>query len=168
MSDVYEKTFPNAGPGPDELSLRAIAGREDVDAIILLLQRDYLCSKCRKQVRTVAAQYEAFRSAGAEVVAVLPEPKDRVVKWVTSYDLPFPFFADPETVLGDALEQPVRFGLLGKAADLIGRMPEAALFDARNGSLELVNVHRGKYPADRPSVEQLLEWVEDLEREDAD
>jgi peroxiredoxin Q/BCP len=148
----------NVGPGPDPCSLPALA--DDHDALVVLLQRDHHCTNCRSQVQQVAERYPAFGEAGAEVTSVVPEPRERVAEWQDSYDLPYPLLADPGAALGDALDQPVRFGPLGRLSDFLGRMPEALVFDCR-GDPELAWAHRGSSTFDRPEVEDLLAAVED-------
>lgn len=149
----------NVGAGPSSLSLSDLAIDEDTDAIVLLCQRDYHCRQCRQQVKDVAARYDEFESVNAVVVSVLPEPAERARQWQDSYDLPFPLLADPQTEVGDTADQPTRFGRLGQTFDLVGRMPEAIVFNTTDGDLNPVFVHRGTSPGDRPSVNTLLEQV---------
>ena len=155
-----DATLPNVGTGPDELSLSTLARREDVGAIVLLLQRDYYCPKCRQQVQDVATRYDEFTAAGAEVVSVVPDVAEKVQTWQDSYDLPYPLLADDGTTLGDAYDQPTRFGALGKLHDMVGRMPEAVVLDTRDGTLKTAFVYEGTSPSDRPSIDQLLAEVE--------
>lgn len=142
----------NGGAGPDPLRLDAL----DASFVVLLFQRDYLCSKCRNQVQEIAARYEQFRERNAVVVSVLPEPKERAAEWTANYELPFPVVADPETTTADRFGQPVRFGFLGELHDLLGRMPLAVLIDNRGAEPRLVYSHVGESPSDRPTVEGLL------------
>lgn len=151
--------LPNAGAGPDPLSLSALAGDDAVDVVVLLFQRDHYCGNCRRQVRAVADRYGEFESLGAEVVSVLPEPRERAESWQSSYDLPFPLLADPATEVSDGYGQPVRFGVLGRLHDLVGRMPETVVLDVRGADAETVHVHRGDSPSDRPDVPELLDLV---------
>jgi peroxiredoxin Q/BCP len=150
--------LPNVGPGPDPCSLRALA--DDHDALVVLLQRDHHCTNCREQVQTVAERYDDFRALDAEVASVVPEPRERVATWQDRYDLPYPLLGDPDAALGSALDQPVRFGPLGRLSDFLGRMPEALVFDCRDAP-ELAWVHQGSSTFDRPAVEDLLAAVED-------
>ena len=149
--------LPNVGPGPDPCSLTALAA--DHDALVVLLQRDHHCTNCRRQVQQVADRYDEFVERDAGAVSVVPEPRATVAEWQSSYDLPFPLLADPEARLGEALNQPVRFGPLGRLSDFFGRMPEALVFDCR-GDPELAWVHRGSSTFDRPSVDDLLAAVD--------
>ena len=152
----------NAGAGPSPFRLGDVLTDTDVDAVVLLLQRDYYCPQCRQQVQDVAAHYDEFEAEKALVVSVLPDSIEKARKWQDSYDLPFPLLADPATEVGDELEQPSRFGVLGTLHDMIGRMPEALVLDVRGESPTATSVHRGTAPSDRPSIDELLEAVSTL------
>jgi peroxiredoxin Q/BCP len=149
----------NAGAGPSPFRLEDALSDPDVDAVVLLLQRDYHCRKCRQQVQDVAARYDEFEAENVLVVSVLPEPTDRTRSWQESYDLPFPLLADPAKKLGDDLDQPSRFGALGNLHDMIGRMPEALVVDVRGDDPTVNYVHKGTSPADRPTIDELLAEV---------
>ncbi|ADQ65668.1 peroxiredoxin [Halogeometricum borinquense DSM 11551] len=142
--------LPNVGAGPDTFS----PADADAEYLVLLLQRDYYCKKCRRQVQSAKRRYDEFQDANAEVVSVLPEPTDRTKKWQTSYDLPFPLLADEGKEVGDAMDQPERFGVLGSLHDLVGRMPEALVLDVETG--EVLFDHAGDSPGDRPDIDELL------------
>jgi peroxiredoxin Q/BCP len=148
--------LPNAGSGPDPLSLSDLGADERNDALVLLFQRDYHCRNCRQQVEEVADRYGEFRDRKAAVVSVLPEAREKAEQWQRKYHLPFPLVADAEKRAGEQYGQPTRFGKLGKLHDLLGRMPETAVLDARGGELRLFAVHRGGNPGDRPSVDDVL------------
>lgn len=149
----------NVGPGPDPLSLADLAG--EFDAVLVLLQRDHYCTTCRKQVSEVADRYGAFRDRNAEVVSIVPEPRERVREWQDSYDLPFPLLADPDATAGEAYGQPVRYGFLGDLFDFVGRMPEAAIVDLREDP-EIAWSYAGSSTFDRPSIDDLLERLDDV------
>jgi peroxiredoxin Q/BCP len=151
---------PNAGSGPDPLSLSALGADAETDAIVLLFQRDYHCRNCRRQVQAVADRYGEFRDRRATVVSVLPEATEKAEKWQEQYHLPFPLVADAEKEAGEQYGQPTRFGKLGTLHDLVGRMPETAVLDARDGELRLFGLHRGDSPGDRPSVDDVLAMVD--------
>ena len=61
---VHEFEVSNVAAGPDPFRLSAVAADESVDAVVLLFQRDYHCSKCRSQVQDVAARHDEFEAAG--------------------------------------------------------------------------------------------------------
>lgn len=160
MADIApDFELPNVAAGPDPFSLHEDAAREELHAVVLCFQRDYHCRNCRQQVTAIAERHDAFESRGARVVSVLPEPRDRAQRWQDQYDLPFPLLADPETAVSDDYDQPSRFGILGELHDLIGRMPEAVVIDATDEPT-IEWLHEGSTPADRPSVETLLERVD--------
>lgn len=176
-STEVDFVLPNVGPGPDPLRLSDLADAVEpadpttgdgadpaYDAVVVLLQRDHHCGNCRRQVRAVADRYDEFRDRRAEVVSVVPEPRETVESWQASYELPFPLCADPETVAAETFEQPVRFGPLGRLSDLLGRMPAAIVLDARDpGDVAVAYVHRGASTWDRPDVDDLLAELDALE-----
>ena len=153
----------NAGAGASPFDLEDALSDPDVDAVVLLLQRDYHCPKCRQQVQDVAARYGEFEAENALVVSVLPESLDRARKWQEAYGLPFPLLADPAKELSDDLEQPSRFGALGGLHDMIGRMPEALVIDVRGDDPTTTYVHKGSSPSDRPSIDDLLAEIRQLQ-----
>jgi len=153
--DIDELSFelPNVGSGPDTLSLDDLA--EDSDAVVLLFMRDHYCTKCREQARDVAERYEEFADRDAEVAAILPEASETARTWTERYDLPYPMLADPDREVGEQYDQPVRFGFVGRLSDFLGRMPLAVTLDTSDG-VEIVDVHEGSHPADRPNPDDLL------------
>jgi len=157
-------SLPNAGPGPDPFTLDALP--PDVSFVVLLFQRDYYCTNCRKQVRTVADRIEGFRARDATVVSVLPEPVARAEDWQERYDLPYPLLADPEAAAAEDYDQPVRFGPLGRFSDFLGRMPEAVIVDRRLDPPEIVRTHRGRSTFDRPGVDDLLAELDAIRAEE--
>lgn len=158
--DVLEFSLPNVGPGPDPRSLADLANEDDFVAVYL--QRDHLCTNCRKQVQQVADRYEQFRDRGAEVVSIVPEPRERVRSWQDSYDLPYPLLADPDATAGETFDQPVRFGFLGDLSDFLGRMPEVVVVDGRGDDPTVAWSYSGRSTFDRPSVDDVLAAVDDL------
>ncbi|ELZ75991.1 peroxiredoxin family protein [Haloferax larsenii] len=150
--------LPNVAAGPDVLSPATV----DADFLLLLLQRDYYCKVCRRQVQSMKRRYDEFESRDAEVVSVLPDPPERAEKWQRSYDLPFPLLADPGADVGDEFDQPTRFGALGKLHDMVGRMPEAVLVDLRGDDPDVTYTHRGSSPSDRPEIDDLLQRIDRL------
>ncbi len=158
MDPAATGALPNVGPGPDPCSLAALAAEHD--AVLILLQRDDKCIKCREQVQAVAERYAEFRDRHCEVVSVVPEPRETVEQWQERYDLPYPLLADPEASWGAAYDQPVRFGPLGKWSDFLGRMPEAVLLNCRDDPLVAWS-HGGRSTFDRPSVDDLLAAVDE-------
>lgn len=150
--------LPNAGPGPDPFSPTGA----DADFLVVLFQCDYYSSNCRQQVKALRRRYEAFRERDAVVAAVLPEPRERAADWQSQYDLPFPILADPDAAVADRYDQPVRFGVLGRLHDVIGRMPMAAVLDLRGAEPELVFAYRGSSSSDRPTVDDLLSELDQV------
>jgi len=160
MDVAPDLSLPNVGPGPDPFSLPALP--PDVDFVLLLFQRDYYCTNCRAQVQTVGDRVDEFRARDAEVVSILPEPVDRAESWQAQYDLPYPLLADPDVEVGDALEQRVRFGVLGKISDFFGRMPEVFVVDRRGDEPGIAWAYEGSSTFDRPDVDEVLAAVDEL------
>lgn len=152
----------NAGIGPDPLSLATTA--ELVDFAILLLLRDYHCPKCRAQVTRGAEKAETIERRDTAVIPVLPDSYEKAQSWQEEYDLPFPLLADPEGEVGEEYDQNRRFGTLGRLHDVIGRMPKAVVLDLR-AEPRIVEARDGSTPGDRPSIEELLETVDEFREE---
>ena len=153
--------LPNAGTGPDPLRLSELAAVPENEAVVLLFHRDYRCRNCREQIQAVGDRYGEFRDRDAVVVSVLPEPRERAEKWQKQYHLPFPLVADEDKTVAVQYGQPTRWGKLGGLHDLLGRLPEIAILDARDG-LELYAVHRGDGPGDRPEIDEVLRMVDQV------
>lgn len=145
--------MPNVGTGPDRFGFDALD--EGTDAVVLVLMRDYYCTKCKAQANRLADRYEAFRERDAEVVAVLPEDADRARGWA---DVPYPLLADAEKEVAAEYDQPTKYGVLGKLSDFAGRMPEAVVADVTDEPT-IAHVHRGDGINDRPSEDELLDVV---------
>jgi peroxiredoxin Q/BCP len=64
--------------------------------------------------------------------------------------------------MGEQYDQPTRFGVLGEFHDLIGRMPKTVILDTRGDRAEVLDEHEGTTPGDRPSVDELLDAIDDL------
>lgn len=148
----------NAGVGPDPLSLDAVSER--VDFAILLLLRDAHCPQCKRQVRRVSQKASKMQRRDTAVIPVLPDSYEQAVEWSERYDLPIPLLADPAGAVGDAYDQPRRFGALGQLHDLIGRMPKAITLDLRE-TPEIIETHEGSSASDRPAIEDLLDTVDE-------
>ena len=153
-TQLTEFSLTNVAAGPDPFSLSALD--DDIEFAVLFFQRDHYCTNCRKQVQQLADHVDAFRERNAEVVSIVPEPIERVESWQSSYELPYPLLADPEAEVGEAYDQPVRFGLLGRFSDFFGRMPEVVIVDRRGSEPEIAYVHQGRSTFDRPDIDELL------------
>jgi peroxiredoxin Q/BCP len=151
----------NVAPGPDPCSLRDLA--VDHEFVVLLFQRDFYCTNCRKQIQAVKERYDEFTERGAVVASVLPEERERAAEWQESYDLPYPLLADPEAIASDAYDQPVKFGILGKFSDFLGRMPEAVVVDARGDAPTVAWSYAGESTFDRPEIDDILAELDRLQ-----
>ncbi|MFC7073762.1 peroxiredoxin family protein [Halovenus rubra] len=157
LASAFE--LPNVGAGPDPLSLTELA--ETNEFVLLLLQRDFHCGNCRKQVQVFGDWYDEFRDRNTEIVSIVPEPRDRIQSWQAEYDLPYPLCADPEATVGGDYDQPVRFGPLGKFSDLLGRMPKAVLLDCRGDEPDIVYTHEGSSTWDRPELQEVFDAIDE-------
>ena len=153
-------SLPNVAAGPDPFSLAAL--NDEIEFAVLFFQRDHYCTNCRKQVQQLAEHADAFRERNAEIVSIVPEPVERVESWQASYDLPYPLLADADAAVGEAYDQPVRFGLLGRFSDFFGRMPEVVIVDRRGSEPEIAYVYQGRSTFDRPDIEELVAELDSL------
>jgi peroxiredoxin Q/BCP len=160
---VPEFSLPNVASGPDPFSLSALP--ETIDFAVLFFQRDHYCTNCRKQVQNLAARSEEFHERDAEIVSIVPEPRERVEAWQEKYNLPYPLLADTEAEVGAAYDQPVRFGILGRFSDFFGRMPEVVIIDRRTTEPEIAYVHKGSSTFDRPDIDEILAELDSLRTE---
>ena len=150
----------NVGAGPDPCSVATLAA--DNAFVLVLFQRSPSCINCKKQVQAFGDSYDEFRTRNVEVVSVVPGDRDDVAAWQEAYDLPFPLLVDPNAATGDEYEQPVRFGLLGRLSDFLGRMPKAVLIDCRGTDASIAWTHEGNSTFDRPEIESILETIDHL------
>ncbi|WP_255152729.1 redoxin domain-containing protein [Halorarius halobius] len=160
--NVSRFELENAGAGTSSFRLEDAPSDPNIEAVVLLLQRDYHCRQCRQQVQDITARYDEFEAENALVVSVLPEPLDRARTWQESYNLPLPLLADPAKELGDALDHLSQFGVHGNLHDMIGRMPEALVIDVRGDDPIVTDIHEGTSPSDWPSIDKHLEEVRQL------
>jgi Peroxiredoxin len=159
-SPPAEFSLPNVATGPDPFSIGDLPAK--IDFVVLFFQRDHYCTNCRKQVQTIADRIDEFHDRGAEAVSIVPEPIEKVEGWQNKYDLPYPLLADPDAEIGEAYEQPVRFGVLGRFSDFFGRMPEVVILDRRAETAKIPYVHKGSSTFDRPSIDDLLDELDDV------
>ena len=157
---VPEFELSNVGPGPDPFSVQSLD--DSVEFVILFFQRDHYCTNCRQQVQTIADRYDAFAARNAEPVSIVPEPVEKVTQWQQRYDLPYPLLADPDATVGDAYDQPVRFGILGQLSDFFGRMPAVILIDRRGAEPTVEYTYEGSSTFDRPDPDELLSELDAL------
>lgn len=160
VTQVSDFSLPNVAVGPDPFSLSALG--PDVEFAVLFFQRDYHCTNCRSQVQELASAIDDFHARNATIVSIVPEPRDRVEAWQEKYDLPYPLLADPEADVGTAYDQPVRFGLLGKLSDFLGRMPVVVIVDRRGSEPEIAYSYAGRSTFDRPSIDEVLDELDAL------
>lgn len=151
--------LPNVGVGPDPLSLTDVAAASDF--AVLVFFRDYHCPKCQKQAANIAAQASELNNRNVAVVGVLPESKEKTAEWADELGLPFPALADENSAVADQYGQSVRFGPVGDAVDLLGRMPQTLILDLRD-AWNVVYAHDGNLPSDRPSIGEIIGVVDEF------
>lgn len=149
--------LPNVGEGPDPLSLNDLAPESDV--LVLLLMQSYRSGTCRRQAREVADQYGDFRRVNAQVVVIVPGSRPQVRSWRRLVEPPFPVLADADVLFGEALGQPLQYGLLGRLVDSFGRMPTTVILDCRGDDVSVHATYEGDSSFDRPPVHDVLETV---------
>jgi peroxiredoxin Q/BCP len=157
---AQEFCLPNLAAGPNPFSLADLPA--NVSFAVVFFQRDHYCMNCRRQVQRLADRIDEFRERGAEVISIVPEPVDRVETWQGTYDLPYPLLADPNTKAGNAYDQPVRFGVLGRLSDFFGRMPEVVVVDRRGTEPTITYTHKGSSTFDRPEIDEILAALDEL------
>lgn len=75
-------------------------------------------------------------------------------------------FHERDAEVGEAYDQPVRFGFLDDVSDFLGRMPEAVVLDLWDDEPEIAWAYRGRSTFDRPEVEDLLAELDGLREPD--
>lgn len=143
--------LPNGGGGTDPFRLDEVTE----STVVVLFQRDYHCRNCRQQATDVERRLDEFTAADALPVSVLPESPERTAEWAASIDASYPILADPDTQVGEAYDQPTRFGVLGSLSDLVGRMPLAVVLDTDGPRVR--RRFPGNSPSDRPTIDELLD-----------
>jgi peroxiredoxin Q/BCP len=156
--EVDENELPNVGAGEDPY--RLTDAFEQADTVALLLQRDYHCHICEEQTQELVDKYDEFSNRGAEVVVVLPDSRSKAEKWAKSMRLPFPLLADDGATIGEKYGQEVRFGVLGRLHDFVGRMPAVLVLNNEAGEITVAYEYKGDSYGDRPSVDDILEQVD--------
>lgn len=161
--EAFDFELPNVGVGPDPLSLSAVIDASDF--AVLLFLRDYHCPKCKAQVSEISEYARQFNEMKTAVLPILPEPPDRAAKWREKVvnDFPFPLLADAEKAVAEQYDQPTRYGSVGQLSDLLGRLPQSVVLDTRGEAVEVVFEHAGDSIDDRPTPEELIDTVEDIQ-----
>ncbi len=100
--------------------------------------------------------YEGFISREAIVIVVGPESKDKFRSYWQENDLPFIGLPDPQHHVLKSYGQEINLFKLG-------RMPAQALID-RQGKVRFI--HYGDSMSDIPEIGEILELIDQLNRED--
>jgi peroxiredoxin Q/BCP len=99
--------------------------------------------------------YPEFISRGAEVIAIGPEDQETFNDWWRRHEMPFIGLPDPEHSISRLYGQQVKILNLG-------RMPAQLIVD-KKGLIRYV--HYGNSMADIPNSQELLNRLDELNRE---
>jgi thioredoxin-dependent peroxiredoxin len=158
-SESLRTTLSNVTAGPKRIAVADLGAA--ADSVVLLLMQSPNSGTCRQQAREIAAEYERFERRNAAVAAVVPGSAPKVRAWRRLVDPPFPVLADRDGVLAEAFLQRTRYGQLGRFLSSIGRLPMAVVLDYRDGEPVLEYSYEGETSFDRPSVDELLDAIDD-------
>lgn len=156
----FERQDANAGLDP--LLLSTVIADSDVDAVVLLFQRDYRPRNCQKQDQAITDRYDDFEALSAAVGSVFPEPLERASEWQLANVLTFALLVDPITDVSEADDQPVRFGVLGSHHDLVGRTAGAMVLDTRSARPVVAFGQEGRRHDGRTEVDDMFDEIRPL------
>lgn len=153
----FTASFVDADGNP--VDLKSYRGRPLVLVVVRGMPESpggVFCPFCLAQVGSLTANYEQFRSRGAEVLLVYPGPSDRAAEFGRQVQarpdaaggIPYPVCLDKDCSACD------RLGIRGDLAK-----PSTFVFD-REG--EVTYAYVGKSPSDRPSVKAMLAVLDRL------
>jgi len=109
--------------------------------------------QCRAHVAQLGRMYSDFKNAGADILVILGDTRERAIKYAEGLKVPFPVLADPDRVVYQA------FGL-DKVAFVIQRTASVVL--DREGVIRFLK--RAANPMTwLQESRELLEFVEGME-----
>jgi peroxiredoxin len=74
-----------------------LAEVEKQGPVLMVFYLGYNCPRCVAHLRQIEERLDAIRAAGAQVVAISPDPVDKLKESADAFgDFPFPLLADPE------------------------------------------------------------------------
>jgi len=99
-----------------EIALTDFRGKQNV---IVFFIRETTCPQCRTHVAHLGRLYDQFREAGAEVIVILGEGKEKALEYAESIGLPFPILCDPDRAVYHLYELEKYFLLFQRTASLV-------------------------------------------------
>jgi peroxiredoxin len=102
-------------------------------------------------------EHQQFVNRNTEIIAIGPESAEAFKKWWDEHQMPFTGIADPEHIIAKMFGQQVKLFKLG-------RMPATLLID-KGGLIRYTRL--GESMADIPPSREMLELIDDLNKEDA-
>jgi len=117
---------PKIGDPAPQFSLPSTKGTSvalkdyaDKSKVVLVFYRGYWWPYCRKQLASLAADYDKFRAVDAEIIAISVDNKDKSRELVDKLKLPFPVLSDTEHRVIDAYDLFNPDGKIAKPAVLV-------------------------------------------------
>jgi thioredoxin-dependent peroxiredoxin len=98
------------------ISLTDFRGKKNV---IVFFIRETTCAQCRTHVAQLGKMYEQFREAGAEIIVILGEDKEKAKEYADGIGLPFPILCDPDRAVYHLYELEKYFLLFQRTASLV-------------------------------------------------
>ena len=138
MTDIARPAAGDAAPDfslpgydGEPVTLSALRGR----GVILYFYPKDNTSGCSRQAAAFAAEYDAIRALGAEVVGVSKDSVASHIRFAEKYSLPFTLLSDPELTAIQAYDVWQEKKLYGKTS--MGVVRTTYLID-ENGNIEKV------------------------------
>jgi peroxiredoxin len=98
------------------VALKDFAGKSKV---VMVFFRGDWCPFCRRQLSGFAANYDKYKAAGAEVIAISVDPPEKNLKLSEQLKLPFPVLADLGHKVIDEYDILDKGGVISRAAVFI-------------------------------------------------
>lgn len=124
----------------------------NISCVILVFLRGFMWPFCRRHLRQLTAQYKEFRSAGADIIALVRDTQQAAHDYFQKHHIPFPCLVD---IYGDVYHQyEVKSKLLS-----FGQRPALFVID-REGIVRYA--YLGSQQWEIPSNEDVLKVIRNL------
>lgn len=123
--------------------------------ILLILNRGLICPFCQRHMMQLHQEIEEFDKRNTLIVTVGPENANSFIKYWSKHELAFYGVPDEEHIVAELYGQEVKVLKLG-------RLPAQMIID-KNGILRYV--HYGRDMEDIPSNQEILSFIDDLDKE---